>query len=307
MKTKMQTKSLFVIMTLLLALHAPSAWATTWYSQGSVAATTLGNWNSNPGGGGSTPANFTTSGDIFVIQNGHSMTVGSAWTLASGVTVEIANGGTLTATALIASLGTFQVDNGGTYYHNAPGSVANGAATDFPGTTRTLGTSSTVEIDQWGQASGTLVALPVPASGWGNLTINITSEAYNGHWSQGGALVLINGNFTIKATGTGTGDFSLASSQTYNLVVKGNFILSGGILYGSTSSSFPSTATWTIGGNYSQTGTGAIQFNSTGGNCLCTFSSAYGNALSTYTFTSSGTPNANGKLNYTIGVGKTLT
>ena len=98
------TTLLFLIsfMTLLL-FGAASAWATTtYYSQGSLAVGTLSSWNTNRAGGGSSPGNFTT-GDVFVIQNGHSMTTSSAWTVSgTGNKIQIESGGTLTATYIVA-------------------------------------------------------------------------------------------------------------------------------------------------------------------------------------------------------------
>jgi fibronectin-binding autotransporter adhesin len=304
MKTQTPRNYFLSLLALLLLAFGPAGQATVYYSHGNLDATLTSSWGTTTGGG-SAPSSFTGA-DTFYIQNGHSMTTSKAWTMGSGTTLEIQSGGTLTATFLIGSLGTFKVDNGGTYYHNAPGSVVNGATADFPGSTQTMGASSTVEINQWGQgtSTGLTAALPVPTSGWGNLTINITSEAYTGHWTQGGTLTTINGNLTIKATGTSTGDFALASSQTYALTIGGNFSISGGTFYGSTSSSFPSTATVSIGGDYNQTG-GTVTHNSSGGSVVWTFANN-GTASSSFTL-SSGTPNQNGKINYTIGSGKTMT
>src|SRR5204863_8643549 len=49
-----------------------SAWAVTYYSQGSLAPNLVTSWNSIRGGGGLPPLNFT-SGDVFVIQSPHNM------------------------------------------------------------------------------------------------------------------------------------------------------------------------------------------------------------------------------------------
>ena len=82
----------------VLLLFGQLAQAATYYSQGSLDATSPANWNANPGGGGTAPANFTTAGDVFIVQGGHSMTTSQAWTMGAN-TLEIANGGTLTATS----------------------------------------------------------------------------------------------------------------------------------------------------------------------------------------------------------------
>src|SRR5207247_7616662 len=144
----------------LLAVSVGSAWATTtYYSQGSVDPTVNTNWNSIRAGGGSTPANFT-SGDVFVIQNGHSMGTTPAWSVSgTGAKIQIESGGTLTANSIV-SVPTFQVDDGGTYIHNTVGSVSNGSSADFPGTTRSLGSASTVQILKWANNGTAPAALP---------------------------------------------------------------------------------------------------------------------------------------------------
>jgi hypothetical protein len=91
-----------------------------YYSQGADPAQ-LSNWNSIRAGGGSSPANFTDANQIFIIQASHSMTAGSAWSVSgNGTKLEIENGATLTAGAAVtlSALTTFQIDNGGIYYHN---------------------------------------------------------------------------------------------------------------------------------------------------------------------------------------------
>ena len=114
----------------LLAVSVGSAWATTtYYSQGSAIPNTFSNWNSIRAGGGSAPANFT-SGDVFVIQNGHNMGTTAAWAVSgSGNKIQIESGGTLTANNIVATT-TFQVDNGGTYVHNATSGTSNGTIAD---------------------------------------------------------------------------------------------------------------------------------------------------------------------------------
>ena len=69
-----------ITVMLFLLLFTVGSFAATYYSTGSVAANTLTNWKTARDGTGTSPANFT-SGDIFVIQNGHSMTTSAAWTV----------------------------------------------------------------------------------------------------------------------------------------------------------------------------------------------------------------------------------
>src|SRR5947209_2365729 len=168
---------------MLLVLGIGSAWATTtYYSQSSSSPNVTTNWNSIRTGGGSTPANFT-AGDVFVIQSGHNMGTTVAWTVSgSGNKIQIESGGTLTANNIVATT-TFQVDNGGTYVHNAASGSSNGTTADIPGsTTRTLGASSTIEFQKW--ANGGTAPVALPSLSWGNLTINVAS--LGGDWNQAG-------------------------------------------------------------------------------------------------------------------------
>ena len=109
----MQRKYLMIMVSLALVagllgvVPAPRALAatsaTTYYSQGSLAPNLTSSWNSNRGGGGSTPANFT-SGDKFIIQNSHSMVTTSNWTISgSSAEIQIESGGTLTAANAITT------------------------------------------------------------------------------------------------------------------------------------------------------------------------------------------------------------
>ncbi len=304
MKTHITIKSSLTSLVLTIFALTPGAWATTWYSQGSLDAATTGSWNSIASGGGSVPGNFATSGDIFLIQNGHSMTTSGAWTLATGVTLEIANGGSLTATAQIASLGTFKVDAGGYYIHNWAGTSTSGSITDFPGTTRTLDPASTVEIQAWGGTQGgTIVALANPVA-WGNLIINMAAQ--NATWGQAGTLTTVNGTLTIKATGSPTTrDFALATTQTYTLTIGGDLVISGGSLKFSGTGSTPSE-TIKLYGNYYQTG-GAFAANGSVVNPMAFIFDSHSGAAPSATYTRSGGSYTGKAISLTVGAGKTLT
>ena len=76
-------------------LLAASASAGTFYSQGSLDATALPSWNSVRAGGGTAPVDFA-SGDVFVVQDTHTMTLGGAWTISgAGSELQVESGGTL--------------------------------------------------------------------------------------------------------------------------------------------------------------------------------------------------------------------
>src|SRR5207249_1980489 len=203
-----------------------AAFGGLYYSQGSLAPNLTSSWSSVRGSGGTPPTSFT-SGDMLVIQNGHNMTTTAAWNVTgSGASIEVENGGTLTAT-LIVSVPTFQVDNGGTYVHNAVSGTNQGAATDIPGSiSRSFGASSTVQILKW--ASGGSNPVDLPNVAWGNLTINVGT--LSGNWNQAGNLQTVNGNLTIQATGGGTNQFQITSNVLTTLNVAGNYTQSGGYL-----------------------------------------------------------------------------
>ena len=318
---------LFRCLFLALLALAPTAWAATYYSQSSNSSpTTLANWNTVRAGGGSAPANFTTGGDVFVIQgtgNGgttpHTVTVvnaggastnSTAWAVTG--TIQVENGSTLnagdgttvtaSATALI-TCGTFQIDNGGTYNLNYK-QGANGSTTSIPGTTKSFGASSTVEIKWWGDGIGTSPAAMPSGISWGNLTINVAT--LGGSWNQSGGITTINGNFTIKATGGGANEFRLSSSTVYTLTIGGDFSLQGGIISGYSSTSMGSGCAIKLYGNFSQSAgtTFKTTSSSSGPTVDFIFDSTGGPA--SVGFTESGTVQWN-RVNFIVGTGKTVT
>lgn len=103
---------------IIVCLHF-SGLATTWYSQGTGAPNTLSNWNSVPTGGGSSPANFTTSGDLFYMQTNMSGGSGT-WTLGTGTTLQIDN---VSFSNSIGTINCYNLQITGTSY--VPGTTAN--------------------------------------------------------------------------------------------------------------------------------------------------------------------------------------
>jgi hypothetical protein len=64
------------LVTLFLAcmVYGANLHAATYYSKGSLAANDVVNWSLTTDGTGDSPADFVTAADVFIIQNGHSMT-----------------------------------------------------------------------------------------------------------------------------------------------------------------------------------------------------------------------------------------
>ena len=207
------------------------------------------------------------------------MTNTTAWAIGTGVTLEIENGATLTAsstgatTALItfSSGSTFQIDGGGTYSHSNTGALS----TLFGGTENFAPTSTFIM-----NPGNTLT---------GPSTVTCTSNFGNFTWTNGtgtmqcnGVLPNIAGNLTIN----GAAELRLAgSTSSPNLIISGDLIIQNGILsYGNGSS----TGAITLGGNFNMSG-GTFQQAATGGtigsNKICTFTF---NKAGVQTFTKTG-------------------
>ena len=209
---------------LLLTLGMCSlGYGTTYYSQGSVAPELFVSWNDCRTGGGNSPLNFT-SGDFFIVQNGHSMTDGANWSISgAGSKLWIEDGGVLTSNfpITLAKATTFQIDNGGTFIHNNTGAPS---STIFNGT-EYFCPNSTFWIKNW---IGNLYVIPFGIT-WGNLIIDIPS--LNGSWNQVGNVATVNGTLDIRQTGGNENEFRLCSrtgmTYTFNIA---NINVSGGIL-----------------------------------------------------------------------------
>jgi hypothetical protein len=238
---------------LLLALFfmTLTVQAATYYSTGSVAANTLTNWKTNRDGTGTSPANFTTAGDIFIIQgtgNGgtspHTMTTASTVTFgtaANNTKLIIENGATLTASSAVtfAAAGIFQIDNGGTYNHNH-----SGAFTAIFGGIESFGASSNFVVG--GSSSpGTGPSTNNFTGSFGNFTFAPTSTTT---MQCNDLFPNVSGNFTYNSAGA---EFRMAGSTAGNggFTISGNFNKQGNGVFSFGNGSV--AANLTIGGNFS--------------------------------------------------------
>lgn len=205
--------------------------ATTYYSQGSLDPGSLSSWGTLVSGG-TAPLSFTVPGDVFVIQNGHSMTTITTWTVgATGSKLQIQNGGVLGADHPIIIAGTFQIDNGGTYIHNNTGSVAQSAGLSIFSGTELFEPNSNFEIRNW---SNYLAGLPNTSPGitWGNLIINLQVNL-GGIWAWGldnNRAINIAGNLDIRSTFLGgpLRELRIAGNGLNTSVnIGGNLLVSG--------------------------------------------------------------------------------
>ncbi len=289
---KIFTVTLVVVFSSMLL--SATAWGqVTYYSQASGAPTTLTNWNTVRGGGGSSPTNFTT-GDVFVIQNTHTMTTTAAWSISgTGSKLWIENGGVLVAASgfavTLATATTFQIDDGGTYIHS---NTAAFGTSIFQGT-ESFSSGSTVEFTDW-NSTGPIV------STWGNVRFNATG-AVASVIQFSGNLTTINGNLEIIATGTGTvREVRLSTTQSFTLTIAGNLNISGGILEIASAAGTSAARTLNIGGSFNQTG-GTFKCTGTSDAATINFTG------SGKTFTQSAGTLTNTNMNWTINSSASLT
>ncbi len=118
--------------------------------------------------------------------------------------------------------------------------------------TATWDVASTCNVTGW---LGTTTAPGGIPQDFGNFTWNCTSQT--GALSLGGALNVVNGNFTVTATNSGS--LSLGGTGVGNLTIGGNFLQTGGTFIGSSSAA----RTITINGNYTVSG-GTFNLSSSG-------------------------------------------
>ncbi len=197
----------------LLLFSASGLFATTYYSQGNVTASSLASWNTNRGGGGSVPSNFTTAGDVFIVQENHSVSSGS-WNLGSAaVIIRIESGGQLTATNAITFGGNFEILDGGRYVHNT-----NVNTTIFSGT-ENFEDSSFVEIMNWSAND-----LPSGVQ-FGNLVFKRTLST---QWNLNGAVTNVSGSLTVLNSGAGS--LVLTDNANFNLNIGKSLLVNGGEL-----------------------------------------------------------------------------
>ena len=288
-------KQLFTFLSILaLMLNAELGWGqVTYYSQGSVAPNLTANWNTNRAGGGSTPSNFTTANNTFVIQNGHTMTTSGTWSISGSSTkLQIEDGGILIANHAItlSSNTTFQIDDGGRYIHNNTTAFATSI---FQGI-ESFSAQSVVEFWDW-NSTGPIVTT------FGTLRINPPSQPASAI-QFGGNTTTINGNLEIFASGTTTvRDTRLSSTTSLNLSIAGDLIVSGtGSLDFASGAGTSTVRTVNIGGSFIQTG-GTVKCTGSSNPVTISFTGLNSS------FTQSGGTLTNNNINWRINDGASLT
>jgi hypothetical protein len=265
----------FFSVTIFTAFFISSiTFGATYYSQGSVSPSELASWNTNPGGGGSSPANFT-AGDIFIIQNGHAMSTSAAWTVSgAGAEVRIESGGSLViAGSHAVNAPLFTINAGGTFEKTAAGQFgASGGTVRVYGTVKNtngnnaiINTSATVIFESGSTYDHNRPpnANFIPVATW-----NINSTAI---FRADG-----NANFNMNNIGQdfgnviwdGTNQGTLTSTfNVDNMNILGNFTMTGSVGTIQLISN-----SWAISGNFTQTrdfiisGSGITRTVTVGGN-----------------------------------------
>ncbi|MEI7897565.1 MAG: hypothetical protein WCJ26_11060, partial [bacterium] len=241
----------FFLVTLVLLLSAPLAHAVIYYSSATGSPTTLTLWWTATNGTGTNPANFTTAGDVFTIQNTHIMTTTANWTVTGTVVVE--NGGRLaaTSTGTTLSFGAFTINAGGIVTINRPLTVT--GATNISGTINFASTSGTARaITLTGDVtlnSGAVWTTPATGNGatntynfGGNFTNNAFSfnDLGTGVHTFSGATKAISG-----ATITSIGSVAITGTLTNSGTLTVRTALSGA---GALTNGNGTTGTLNIGG-----------------------------------------------------------
>ncbi len=240
-------------------------------------------WGTNTDGSGSAPANFTTAGDNFYVQNGTTATIAGNWTVSGTVIVTSGVTFTIPETPTEYSLtGRVDVNNGSTLIIQS----------NLVPTLGSLGATSTVVYEE--NVENTPGSIQNLASGiYGNLTIRRTSPAKNfpsGLLRIVGNLILDNTTVRADASSTMflTGNMTLNGTVNFNTNIKSNLTLntSGNgdqTITGSASTTVIDFATFSssksagsltltaspvsgldIGGNMSMNYTGTAVFNTNG-------------------------------------------
>ncbi|GEM_PF-3324197 len=228
--------------TLILLFMVMPAWGASYYSQGSLAPDLISSWNTERGGGGSTPPDFT-GGDIFVVQGGDTMTTSAAWGLSGpGSRLQIEDGGILVSTfaVTLASATIFQIDSGGLYRHS---NTAAYGSTIFQGT-ESFSSGSTVEINNSNTTGPSGVA-------FGNLVIDFTADP-GGSINCAGGVTTVNGDLVVQSTSTR--EFRLSGNTAYTLALGGDLAISGGTLNAASGSNTGVNYRINCAGSYQQTG-----------------------------------------------------
>lgn len=211
--------------------------ATDYFSQvsGIQDMSILSNWNSNPGGTGSAPSNFTTSGDKFIVQSSHAIISSANLTFGAGV--------------------NFQIDG---YFNPSASSLTVG------GTTSVLGSGSYTDGNSGGVNTFTGLVTINTTDGWYS-----TSTLTAANYIFSGGITNLAGSFICGAATLASGTTitpTAAMNFDGEMICPGNLIIADGQLVSNTLGTSVISGNFTIGtGGFTKTAT----FLTINGNVIC--------------------------------------
>ncbi len=244
-------RKLFILA--LFCLINTAVFAATWYSVTSGGdPTVLTNWNSISGGGGSNPANFTTAGDVFIMQVPMTGVTSSTWTLGPNTTLQV-NGVTFTNGCANIYVGNLQVlgtggivGTTGNYFYISGDLTITGSAimtnppsynyVHFTNTASTLASPQHLNINSTGSSTytysyvdaGVTVALTSNMLWTNSYAMAVTGTIDFGPYTQSGTLPFTLNSGATMYTGVPTGiNGTLLASGAKTLNVAANYGFDG--------------------------------------------------------------------------------
>jgi len=201
-------KIIFTIFIVFCFIVSSSLYSqTNFYYKGTGNITSTLNWGTNPDGTGTNPSNFSTSNQIFKIQNCSIVTLNNNWTVSGSGSKVVLGNGTSACKFVIPSNYSFTgiLDISAIGYLN----ISN---TSIPNL-GTINSASTIEY------SGTSAQTMTPVT-YGNLIISNTYSA-----ATGGAFK-VKGNLTVKFQGILNTSFSITMlpEKTFTIENGGKYI-----------------------------------------------------------------------------------
>lgn len=250
----------------LVCLWSVQSWGTTYYSADGTNLSGTINWWTNANATGSHPSNFTTSGDVFIVQVGHScsssanisftnttFTVNGTFTPVAAV---IISGSTLTGSGIVRVTRTNSESDNFKPQYNFSNRTLSNLTIDYAGSSQQyftylygtviykLKVSNNVRftVENWTQirylevVSGQTfdlqsyhIEIQSGITNNGTITGSATDAIYT---DNGNAAYLLDGNgvYPYVKLGTGTGSYIITGNNTFStlLVANGNLTLNCG-------------------------------------------------------------------------------
>jgi len=305
MKTDREAKCFFkgsgiliILILNLFLLTEMNLMAGTYYTRRSGTINSPAVWNTLPGGGGSSPSDFTGT-NTWIIQSGHSMIMNGSWTVGAGGNASVIIEGDLTVSSTynVSITGILTVNgiltNSGIFAGSSPVTASGGIFVN--GTYIHSRDGGYIPTATWADNSNCnitgivdeLPIIPSAAEVYGNFTWNCPGEVYKFYGNLKGNLRTVKGDFNVISTGsfsniyddgyiilgqeeagdlTVYGDLNIiggklsmcAGTASRKMTIKGNINVTGGEIY---ISAFAGTGTIDVEGDLICSGPGSIYFS----------------------------------------------